>query len=51
MTILLHLTYNLGKNELLFVKSEAKLLDLCYGMISVWTQVARNLFLGLEPQG
>ena len=51
MIVLLYLTYDLGKNEILFVKSEARLLDLCYGMISVWNQVARNLFLGLGPQG
>ena len=51
MIVLLYLTYDLGKNEILFVKSEARLLDLSYGMISVWNQVVRNLFLGLEPQG
>ena len=35
-------TYDLGKNEILFVKSEARVLDLCYGIISVWAQVAHN---------
>ena len=28
--------------EILFVKSEARVLDLCYGMTSVWAQVAHN---------
>ena len=30
------------KNEILLVESEAKVLNLCYGMISVWTHVAHN---------